>query len=228
VSLSEAARSRLLLFLVAFGVFNGANDQTAIVVVLPSIISEIGLALDEFYLSSWIVNGYLLGYLVALPLVGRMADVFGHARVFVGTLVVFMVGSALVAVSTSFGWIVAARAIQAVGGGGVVPVSMAIVVAQLPPERRLMGLGAIAAAAEAGALIGPAWGGVITHWWGWRAVFWTNIPLVLPSLIGVWWLSRKEAPSEAGVDWVGAGLRGGARGVRSDGLGMDTIDPRPT
>jgi MFS family permease len=137
VSLSEAARGRLLLLLVAFGVFNGANDQTAVVVFLPSIISEIGMAIDEFYLSSWIVNGYLLGYLVALPLVGRMADVFGHGRIFVTTLLVFMIGSALVAVSTSFWWIVAARAIQAVGGGGVVPVSMAIVVAQLPPERRL-------------------------------------------------------------------------------------------
>jgi MFS family permease len=145
----------------------------------------------------------------------------------VTTLLVFMIGSALVAVSTSFWWIVAARAIQAVGGGGVVPVSMAIVVAQLPPERRLMGLGAIAAAAEAGALIGPAWGGMITHLWGWRAVFWTNLPLVAPSLVGVCLLSRKELPREEGVDWIGAGLLGAALATLTYGLVDDPISPRP-
>lgn len=219
-------RSYLLLIVVAAGVFNAANDQTSIVAVLPAIISDIGLAIDEFYRSSWIVNGYLLGYLVALPLVGRVADVYGHARIFAATLLVFMAGSAMVALAPSFGWIVLARAIQAVGGGGVVPVAMAIVVDQLPPERRLMGLGAIAAATEAGALIGPAWGGTITDWWGWRAVFWVNLPLTIPTLLGAWWLSEGRRHTER-IDWAGAALLGTALAVLTFALVDDPVRPRP-
>jgi len=221
----DPAKGHLLLLLVAWGVFHSANDQTSIVVVLPALITDVGLTVDQFYQSSWVVNGYLLGYLVALPIVGRIADVYGLARVFAATLVVFMVGSALVALAPSFEWIVTARAIQAVGAGGVVPVAMAIVVDQLPPERRLMGLGAIAAATEAGALIGPAWGGIITEWWGWRAVFWVNLPLVLPTLVGTWWLATGKR-RQGRIDWVGAACLGLALGVLTYGLVNDPIDPR--
>ncbi|MEX2294911.1 MAG: MFS transporter, partial [Gemmatimonadota bacterium] len=222
----DPSRGNLLLLLVAWGVFHSANDQTSIVVVLPALITDVGLTVDQFYQSSWVVNGYLLGYLVALPIVGRIADVYGLARIFAVTLLVFMIGSTLVALAPSFPWIVTARALQAVGGGGVVPVAMAIVVDQLPPERRLMGLGAIAAATEAGALIGPAWGGVITEWWGWRAVFWVNLPLVLPTLIGAWWLATGTR-REGRIDWAGAALLGLALAVLTYGLVNDPIFPRP-
>ena len=221
----DPARGNILLIIVAAGVFNSANDQTSIVAVLPTLIADIGLAIDEFYRSSWVVNGYLLGYLVALPLVGRVADVYGHARIFAATLLIFVVGSVLVAIAPNFEWIVFARAIQAIGGGGVVPVSMAIVVDQLPREKRLLGLGAIAAATEAGALIGPAWGGTITEWWGWRAVFWTNIPLILPTLVGAWWLARGERKGGR-VDYMGAALLGAALGVLTYALVDDPISPR--
>jgi MFS family permease len=223
---TDAGRSRWLLILVAAGVFNSANDQTSIVTVLPTLITDIGLTIDQFYRSSWVVNGYLLGYLVALPIVGRIADVFGHARIFAATLVVFMIGSALVALAPSFEWIVAARALQAFGGGGVVPVAMAIVVTELPPSRRLIGLGAIAAATEAGALIGPAWGGTITQWFGWRWVFWSNLPLVAPTLIGAWWLATDARPGGR-IDWRGAALLGAALAVLTYALVDDPVTPRP-
>ncbi|MEX0856345.1 MAG: MFS transporter [Gemmatimonadota bacterium] len=222
----DPARNHLLLWLVAWGVFHSANDQTSIVVVLPALITDIGLTVDQFYRASWVVNGYLLGYLVALPIVGRIADIYGLARIFAASLLLFMFGSVLVAVAPSFEWIVAARALQAVGGGGVVPVAMAIVVSQLPREQRLIGLGAIAAATEAGALIGPAWGGLITEWWSWRGVFWLNLPLVLPTLVGAWWLSHGER-REGRIDWTGAGLLGVALGVMTYGLVIDPITPRP-
>src|SRR5690606_35343093 len=110
----EGARDgRLLLFVVAAGVFIAADDQTSIVTVLPAIINDIGLTVDDFYRSSWVVNGYLLGYLVALPIVGRVADVFGHARVFAAATGLFMFGSALVALSPNFEFLVVARALQA-------------------------------------------------------------------------------------------------------------------
>ncbi len=221
-----AQKQRWLLFAVAAGVFVAADDQTSIVTVLPPIVNDIGLTVDDFYRASWVVNAYLLGYLVALPIVGRIADVFGHARVFAACLGVFMVGSALVALSPSFTPLVLARALQAVGGGGVVPVAMAIVVSELPREKRLMGLGAIAAASEAGALLGPLWGGGIAELWGWRWVFWINLPMTLPIAVLAYRLAGVEQ-RRGRIDWAGAALMGLALAVLTFALVDDPNAPRP-
>ena len=223
---SAARKQRWLLFAVAAGVFVAADDQTSIVTVLPPIVNDIGLTVDDFYRASWVVNAYLLGYLVALPIVGRIADVFGHARVFAACLGVFMLGSALVALSPSFTPLVLARAFQAVGGGGVVPVAMAIVVGELPREQRLMGLGAIAAASEAGALLGPLWGGGIAELWGWRWVFWINLPMTLPIAVLAYRLAGSEQ-RRGRIDWAGAALMGLALAVLTFALVDDPNSPRP-
>src|SRR6185436_6704781 len=110
-------------------------------------------------------------------------------------------GSMLVALAPTFETLVVARAVQAVGGGGLVPVAMAIVVDELPPSRRALGLGGIAAAAEAGALLGPLWGGVIAEWIGWRWVFWANLPLVVPLAPAVWRLVA-SGTQPARIDWL--------------------------
>ena len=219
-------RATWLLLSVAGGVFIAADDQTSVVTVLPAIIPDVGLTVEDFYLASWVINGYLLGYLVALPIVGRVADVYGHARVYAGALLVFVVGSALVAAAPGFEWLVASRALQAVGGGAVVPVAMAIVVDELPPSRRIMGLGAIAAASEAGALVGPLWGGAITEAFGWRWVFWFNLPLALPFLYGVWRLAGRERSGGA-IDWPGAALLAGALALLTVTLSDDPLSRRP-
>jgi len=216
-----------LLAVVALGVFVAADDQTSIVTVLPSIIGDVGITVDDFYRSSWVVNGYLLGYLVALPLLGRVADVCGRGRVFVATLAIFMAGSLLVAVSPSFAWLIVARALQAVGGGGVVPVAMAIVVDELPPSRRALGLGAIAAASEAGALLGPLWGGAITELAGWRWVFWVNLPMTAPIAFAGWRLTRATAGHGGAIDWSGAALLAAALAVFTFALVDDPLAPRP-
>ena len=222
----DERRARWLLIAVAAGVFVAADDQTAIVTVLPPIISDIGLTVDDFYRASWVVNAYLLGYIVALPIVGRVEDVYGHARVYAACLMVFMLGSALVALSPSFTPLVVFRALQAVGGGGVVPVAMAIVVTQLPVEKRLLGLGAIAAAAEGGALLGPLWGGGIAEFFGWRAVFWVNLPMTLPILVVVWRLAD-STPRRGAIDWMGAVLLALALAVLTVALVDNPNAPRP-
>ncbi|MBM4415114.1 MAG: MFS transporter [Chloroflexi bacterium] len=221
-----ARRERWVLAIVAAGVFVAADDQTSIVAVLPAIIDDVGIAVDEFYRISWIVNGYLLGYLAALPLLGRIADVHGRACIFAGTLAIFLVGSVLVAFAPSYAWIVAARALQAIGGGGVVPVAMAIVVDELPPAKRALGLGAIAAASEAGALLGPLWGGAITDWLGWRWVFWINVPMTLPVLAAGWW-ALANRPAGGRIDWLGGALLAAALAVLTVALVDDPLDPRP-
>lgn len=199
-----------LLWIAALGVFFAADDQTSVVALLPPMLSDIGLPVHEFYRASWVVNGYLLGYLVALPLVGRISDAYGHGRVFAAVLAIFMLGSALVAVAPSFEWLVVARALQAIGGGGVVPVAMAIVVDGVPASRRTLGLGAIAAAAEAGALIGPLWGGGLADLAGWRWVFWINLPMTAPLAYGAWRFAPHRGYATRDIDWLGALVLGAA------------------
>lgn len=219
-------RARALIAWVALGVFVAADDQTSIVTLLPAIISDIGLTVDDFYRSSWIVNGYLLGYLVALPIVGRVADVYGHARVFAACIACFVGGSVLVAVSPGYTWLIVARSLQAIGGGGVVPVAMAIVVGEVPPAKRLLGLGAIAAASEGGALLGPLWGGVITDFVGWRWVFWVNVPMAAPIGYAIWRLAAHEQ-RRGRIDWPGAALLGLALATLTVALVDDPNAPRP-
>lgn len=212
-AIPPAGHGTWLLWIAALGVFFAADDQTSVVALLPPMLGDIGLPAHEFYRASWVVNGYLLGYLVALPLVGRIADAYGHGRVFAAVLAIFMLGSALVAAAPSFEWLVVARVIQAVGGGGVVPVAMAIVVDEVPPARRTLGLGAIAAAAEAGALIGPLWGGGIADLAGWRWVFWVNLPMAAPLAYGAWRLAERRGRATRGIDWPGALVLGAALAV---------------
>jgi MFS family permease len=168
---------------VGFAVFLGAMDQTVVVTLLEPILQGVNVPLDEFYRAAWVINGYILGYVVAMPLIGRVADVYGHGRIFMLALGVFLVGSLWVAVAGSLNELIVARAVQAVGGGGLVPVSMAIVADHVAPERRALGLGFLGAAAEGGGLFGPLWGGSWVQLLGWRGHFWINVPLAIPVIL---------------------------------------------
>jgi EmrB/QacA subfamily drug resistance transporter len=179
-----------LAVLAGVGVFLAALDQTLVVAVLPEMIEDVGLAQDQFYRAAWIVNGYILGYVVAMPFLARAADAYGHGRVYAIALLVFCLGSALVAVSDDLTMLTLARALQAVGGGAVVPVALAIVTSDAPVSQRSVGLGVMAAAAEAGGLLGPLWGGGLADLLSWQGIFWINLPLCLPLALAMWRLSK--------------------------------------
>jgi MFS family permease len=215
-----------LLVLAAAGVFFAADDQTFVVAVLPKMIEGVGLAQDEFYRASWIINGYILGYVVAMPLMGRISDSYGHGRIFAAALGVFMLGSAWVALSNDLTMLSIARTFQAIGGGAVVPVAMAIVVDNVPAKRRAFGLGAMAAASEAGALMGPLWGGGLADLIGWRGLFWLNLPISFPIAVLVWLLSRDLVQRRQAIDYFGAGLLGASLVCLTIGLTDDPIQPR--
>src|SRR3990170_2620539 len=139
-----------ILVLVGVSVFLGALDQTMVVSLIPDMIKGLNIPQDRFYLASWIVNGYILGYTAVMPLMGRVSDVYGHARIHALALVVFMVGSLAVALSPNLTLVVVFRAVQAMGAGALVPTTIALVADHLPLERRALGIGAAAAASEAG------------------------------------------------------------------------------
>lgn len=216
-----------LVVAVALGVFFAADDQTFVVTVLPSMIKGIGLPQDEFYRAAWIINGYLLGYTVAMPLMGRVADVFGHARIYILSIFIFMAGSAWVAMSPTLNVLVVARSFQAIGGGAVVPVAMAIVADIFPPERRAMGIAAMAAASEAGGLFGPLWGGSLVQVIGWRGLFWINLPMCFPVAVAVYMLARDRARQRVPIDLTGGMFLAVGLTALTIALTDDPIEPRP-
>ena len=195
----------LVLTIVGLGAFVTALDQTVVVTALPSIIVDLQVPFFELDRAAWIVTAYLLGYTVAMPLIGRMGDVYGYARVYQGGLVVFTVGTSLVAVSSSLEWMVGARVVQALGGGATVPIGLAIASTVLPERQRGMALGIIIGAAEAGSMLGPAYGGAIIKFLDWRWIFWLNIPQSAVLFLALIWLPN--APNRQGrVDYLGGAL----------------------
>jgi EmrB/QacA subfamily drug resistance transporter len=215
-----------LVLLSGLGVFIAALDQTLVVAVLPQMIEDVGLSQDQFYRAAWIVNGYILGYVVAMPFLGRAADSFGHGRVFSVALLVFCAGSALVAVSNDLTMLTASRCLQAVGGGAVVPVSLAIVTREASPGHRAVGLGVMAAAAEAGGLLGPLWGGGLSELISWRGLFWINLPLCLPLAVATWRMSKPPLDHAGRLDLPGATLLGIALVCLTIALTDDPIERR--
>ena len=208
-STGSYGRSRatyLALLPVLAGIFIAADDQTVIVTVLPQILLDLNVQVNELDRASWTITGYLLGYVAAMPLIGRMSDVWGHRTLYVASMLLFMAGSVAAALTTSLNWFVAARVVQAVGAGALLPISIAIVADLFPPDRRGVPLGLIGASSEAGAVIGPLWGGLIGDFLGWPWVFWINIPLGLLALVSLLALLSPSPKYPARIDYIGAVL----------------------
>jgi EmrB/QacA subfamily drug resistance transporter len=223
------------LVLVALGIFLAALDQTVIVTALPGgMLSDLSISDQELDRGLWIITGYLLGYTVAMPLLGRIADVYGLRRVFIAALLLFGVASAGCALAESLEVLVGWRVVQAIGGGAVLPIGMAIAIDQARGNGATA-LGFIGAAAEAGGVLGPAWGGLIASHpdLGWRWIFWVNLPLAALLAAGVYLTLRASRPERGQVDYVGGGLLAGAltgltialsRSVGSAVAGVDPVE----
>ena len=198
-----------VLAVICLGVFSTALDQTVVVAALPRVMVDLELPLTDLDKASWIITGYLVSYTVAMPLAGRLSDVYGRVRMFQAALVVFAVGSALVAVAPTFALMVPARVVQAVGGGATVPIGLAMAVAAVTTERRGVAIGLVAASAEAGSVVGPLYGGAIIEWIGWRWIFWLDVPQSL-LLIGLMAVLPNRANPAAKMDYLGALALGAA------------------
>ena len=212
----------VILTVLCLGVFSTALDQTVVVAALPQVMVDLKLPFTDLDKASWIITAYLISYTVSMPLAGRLSDVHGRVRMFQWALVVFAVGSAAVALAPNFAWMVPARILQAAGGGATVPISLAMAVAVARPGRRGIAIGIVAAAAEAGSVVGPLYGGAIIDWIGWRWIFWLDVPqsLILIALMAV--LRNRPNPA-ARMDYQGALVLGGALTVLTVALAQRSI-----
>ena len=219
---SRGSSQSVVLGILCLGVFSTALDQTVVVAALPSVMVDLELSLTDLDKASWIVTGYLVSYTVAMPLAGRLSDVYGRVRLFQAALLLFAIGSAFVAVAPNFPWIISARVLQAIGGGATVPIGLAMAVAAVSPQRRGIALGLVAASAEAGSVLGPLYGGAIIELIGWRWIFWLDIPQSF-ILIGLMAILPNRANPAAKMDYFGALALGGALTVLTIALSQRSI-----
>ena len=212
----------MILTVVGLGAFVTALDQTVVVTALPSLMLDLKISLTQLDRAYWIITAYLLAYTAAMPVIGRLADVYGYTRVYQVSLVVFVIGTSLVAVSQSLEWMVAARVIQAVGGGATVPIGLAIAGSALPRKQWGLALGIVAGAAEAGSMLGPAYGGAISELANWRWIFWLNVPQSAVLFLALFWLPNQPNRQNR-IDYLGSALLVAALLLVSLGLSRSSL-----
>jgi len=233
-------RRPLLLFLAGLGLFVAALDAYVVVTLLPAMVADIGLTIDSFEQATPIVTGFLGGYVVAMPLLGAYSDVRGRVPVYALCMIVFSAGSAITATAglwsfAGLPWLIAGRFLQGLGGGGLVPLSLALAADLYSGERRTIALGSVAALQEAGSLFGPLYGATLAALAGplgsWRFVFWVNLPLAFICAGGLVLAGRASPRQDSGsstVDWAGAGLLGAGLGLLVVALYPDDPSTRAT
>ncbi|MEO6471017.1 MAG: MFS transporter, partial [Aeromicrobium sp.] len=210
---SPATNPRILLALAAVAIAFAAADTYVVVLALPDMMSATGLDIDQLQKAAPILSGFLLGYVGILPLIGRISDLRGRIPVLLGSMVVFVIGSIITAAAYNLDSMVIGRFIQGMGGGGLIPPTLALVADMWPPEKRGLPLGVIGAVQELGSVLGPLYGALVLAFGDWRDIFWLNagIGLILAAAMSQ---ARHDAPdmadSDMGTlgrwDWSGVGL----------------------
>ena len=222
-----------IIALIGIPIFIGALDLTVVSAVLPHVIYDLELPIQtQLDKAAWIVTGYLMAYSIAMAVMGHLSDLFGRRKVFLIALIIFTLGSLMVAVSdtwlTKAGlrvWylfsneradvpsfslylIIGSRIIQALGGGAMVPVGMALIGDIYPFGKRSQALGIIAAIDTAGWVVGHLYGGIVVYYFDWRLIFWLNIPICALAFGLIFWALRgvKLETVSKKMDWIGVFL----------------------
>ncbi|MFF8383622.1 MDR family MFS transporter [Streptomyces kanasensis] len=160
------------------GMLLAALDQTIVSTALPTIVSELG-GMDHL---SWVVTAYMLAATAATPLWGKLGDQYGRKRLFQTAIVIFLLGSVLCGIAQDMPQLIAYRAVQGLGGGGLMVLSMAIVGDLVAPRDRGRYQGVFGAVFGTTSVLGPLLGGVFTEHLSWRWVFYINVPVGIVAL----------------------------------------------
>jgi len=197
-------RQILLVFSgLVLGMFLAALDQTIVSTALPTIVGDLHGAQHL----TWIVTAYLLTSTVTTPLWGKLGDLYGRKRLFQAAIVIFIVGSALSGLSQSMNQLIAFRAIQGIGGGGLIVGAQAIVGDIVAPADRGRYVGIFGAMFGLATVGGPLLGGWITESYSWRWIFYLNLPLgIIALVVTALVLPSSLARTKVSIDYLGFSL----------------------
>src|SRR3984893_248280 len=213
----------LLFGFAALALLMESIDSTIVAVAVPTLGTTLHAPLTSV---GWTLTAYLLVQIVMLPLAGKLSDSFGRKRVFLFCLGAFTLGSLLCGLAPSIQWLIAFRAVQAIGGGGLMPSAIGIV-ADLYKTRRAQAVGLFTSVAPLGAILGPNLGGYILEHYTWRELFFINVPIGLVVLVGVGLLLRERPLVRLpfALDVRGLGLYASAVVLLMTGMSLAGTDP---
>jgi EmrB/QacA subfamily drug resistance transporter len=212
---SPRARAIWAIAITGLALFMASLDNLVVLTALPVIRVHLHASLSGL---EWTVNAYTLTFAVLLLSAAIVGDRFGRRRIFVAGIALFTASSAVAALAPSISVLVAARALQGAGGAMIMPLSLTLLSAAVPAERRNAALGIWGAIGGTAVAVGPLIGGAVTSGWAWQYIFWLNVPVGAILVPLAWWkLSESKGPSTrldvAGVALVSAGLFGVVLGL---------------
>ena len=199
-------RGPQVLALTSIGTFLVSLDSSITTVAFRDIVADFGES--ERQLLAWIFSGYNIAYAAGLLTAGRFADVYGRKKSFLRGLAIFSIGSVLCGFAPSAFILVLARVLQAIGGAILAPASLALVLPEYPVEKRAAALGIWGAVGGLAAAVGPIFGGVLVDNFGWRSLFFINVPFCIFALVvGAKSLHESiDTTAHHNIDIVGAAL----------------------
>lgn len=196
----SSSQLRWLIAGLCLGLFLASTEQSVVATALPTMAGELGGANRL----AWVVTAYLVAATIVTPLYGKMSDLFGRRVVYQVSIAVFAVGSVLCALSQTMSQLVAARAVQGLGGGGLLSLAFVIVGDVVSPRDRGRYIGIFTTVFAVSAVTGPLWGGALVDGPGWRWVFWSVLPIsAVTLLVTARGLRLPFATREPLIDWAG-------------------------
>lgn len=182
-------------------------DNMVVSTAMPTIVGDLG-GLEHI---SWVVTAYTLVTAITTPIWGKFGDLFGRKPMYLASIAVFLVGSALCGAAQSMTELIAFRVVQGIGAGGIGAGAFALIGALVPPRERGKYQGMTASVMAIGTIGGPLLGGFVTGHFDWRWAFYVNLPLGLPALVWLWRMLHVPAQRiKAKIDWAGIGLLTGS------------------
>ena len=200
------SRNRILLVTagIMLSLFLASMESTVVATAMPTIVSELG-GLEHY---SWVFSAYMLASTTTVPLYGKLSDLYGRRKLYVGAMVLFLTGSILCGQAASMEGLILARGLQGIGAGGIMPLAFILIGEMFTLEQRAKMQGFFSGVWGVSSIAGPLLGGFLVDQLSWRWVFYINLPfgLLAAGLVGLAWRDQIHTHGRPAVDYAGSAL----------------------